>query len=510
MTSTIFSRKSQILLTLLGVGFLLFLALYNQPYYPSTWFDEGLVLQGAMNIVMYGKYAMLSTDGFRVLDQPLIANGPGIVLPLSAVFSIFGIGLLQARLLAAAFFLVTLLLFLRFTLRLYTPLAASISVLVLISVPVEGFVIYGRQVLGNVPALAYFFAGCLFFVTLCERKRIGYAFASGLFFGLALLTKGQYWLIIPVWGLVILTDMVYYKQLGLKNGIALLGTIIFCLVLWQLIQFYLVGVENYGAHLDAIRSSSKVTVFAFKPVRFLHSAWYLTRSGFPIFILPGLLIGAWESRKRDVSSLVKFFLVVFLTVWLFWFVVASIGWNRYAFEAYAVGSVLSGYAILKIKDAAPLLRDRFPAIVRSIPSGRVVVAIFLAIVVLFGIIDLRIQIKSVAFYRDISAFQFADYLKSAVSPEDVIESWEWQIDALTPSLTYHHPTNVWVDRKTAEIHFDVPITDTYNLFEYKPSYLIDGPFSKSTDMYTAGIAGGCCVEVFSAGDYTLYQVISSR
>ncbi len=506
----IFSRKIQTLLTALGIGCLVFLALYNQPYYPSTWFDEGLVLQGAMNIVRHGKYAMLSVEGFRILDQPLIANGPGIVLPLSAIFSIFGIGLLQARMLASVFFLVTIWLFLRFTSRLYGLPAAVISLLILLSVPVEGFLMYGRQVLGNVPGLAYFFAGCLFFVSLCDRKHAGYAFASGLFFGLALLTKGQYWLIIPLWGLVILADAFYYKQLGLKNGIILLGTIILCLASWQLIQFILVGAENYGTHLEAISSSSKVTVFAFEPVRFLQSLWYLIRSGFMVFILPALLIGAWESRKRDGSGLVKFFLVVFVAIWVLWFLIASIGWNRYVFEAYVVGSVLSGYAILKIKDSASLLRNRFPIIGRPIPFDRVLVVIFLVVVILFALIDFRIQIRSVVFYRDTSAFQFADHLESTVLPGEVIESWEWQIDALAPSLVFHHPTNDWVDKKTAEIHFGTPITDSYNLLEYKPAYLIDGPFSKFTKMYSSEILGGCCVKVFSAGDYTLYQVMSSR
>lgn len=504
------SRVAQFLLTALAAGFFLFLALYNQPYYPSTWFDEGLVLQGAMNIVAHGKYAMLSSEGFRVLDQPLIANGPGIVLPLSAAFSIFGTGLLQARLVASIFFLAAVWLFLRFTSRLYTPLASAVSLIVLLAVPVEGFIIYGRQALGNVPGLAFFFAGCLFFVSLCERKHIGYAFASGLLFGLALLTKGQYWLLIPVWGLVIIADAFYYKQLGLKNGIVIAGTIILCLGVWQFIQYILVGAENYGAHLEAISSSSKVTVFAFEPVRFLPSAWYLVRSGFLIFILPALLMAAWESRAHDRAGLVKFFLVVFVVVWVAWFLIASIGWNRYAFEAYAVGSVLSGYAILTIKDSASLLRNRFPILGRAFPLDRVLIGGYLAAVVLFAVSGLRIQLWNVLFYRDTSAFQFADHLASSVSRGEVIESWEWQIDALAPSLTYHHPTNDWVDKKTAEIHFGTTIAESYDPFEYEPVYLIDGPFSKFTNMYSAEILEGCCVEIFAAGDYTLYKVITPR
>lgn len=500
-------HKTKTPLAFVGMGILAFLALYNQPYYPSTWFDEGLVLQGAMNLARYGRYAMLSVEGFRVLDQPLIANGPGIVLPLSAVFFIFGVGLLQARLLAAVFFAAATWLFYRFTARLYNVTSAVISLAILFTVPVEGFIIYGRQALGNVPGLAYFFAGCLFFVKLCERKSARYAFVSGLLFGLALITKGQYWLLLPVLGFVILADRFYYKQLGLRNGIVLLGTAILALALWQLAQFILVGADNYPAYLEAIRSSSKVSVFAFQPIRYGQSLWYLIRSGFPIVIFPALAIGAWESRARDWTGMVRFFLVVFVVVWTVWFLITSIGWQRYAFEAYAVGSVLSGYAVLRVKDSFPLLKDKFPTLVRFKLPYRLAVASFLGAVFLFFAFGLEVQVRNILTYRDASALQFADYLESNIPPEVVIESWEWQIDVLTPSLTYHHPTNDWVDRKTAEINkFGTVIAEPYDPFAYQPAYLIDGPFSKLTSMYDSAIAEGCCAEVFTAGSYTLYRV----
>lgn len=504
------SRKKQILITIIGLGFVAFLALYNQPYYPSTWFDEGLVLQGAMNIVLHGKYAMSSVEGFRVLDQPLIANGPGIVLPISAMFSIFGVGLMQARILVAVYFVGAAWLYYRFASRLYGTIAGLISLVVLFTVPFEGYIIYGRQALGNVPALAYFFAGCLFFVTLCQRKSSSYAFAAGLFFGLALITKGQYWLLVPVFGLVILADWWYYKQLGLRNGIILLGMIVLCFAIWQAVQFILVGAENYPAHLDAIRSSSKVTVFAFQPIRYGQSLWHLIRSGFPIFILPGLLVGALESRVRDGMGLIKFFLVVFVCAWVAWYLFASIGWTRYIFEAYAVGSILTGHAFLRIKDSFPLLKDTFPKIARYRPLHRVAVALFLVTAFLYFAYGVQIQARNLLTYRDASALQFGDYLGSNIPPGAVIESWEWEIDALAPSLAYHHPTNDWVDRKTAEIHFGDVIAEDYDLFAFQPTYIIDGPFSKWTKLYSDAISAGCCEEVYSAGGYSLYRVISPK
>ena len=87
-----------------GVLLLLFLGLYNQPSNPIPWLDEGFAAQGAMNLLRYGEYAMRSSEGFRVLDQPLVANGPGFVLPVATVFSLLGVGLFGPRLGCALFY----------------------------------------------------------------------------------------------------------------------------------------------------------------------------------------------------------------------------------------------------------------------------------------------------------------------------------------------------------------------------------------------------------------------
>ena len=113
------------------------LALINQPYYPASWQDEGFALQGAMNLVRYGQYAMRSSEGFRVLDQPLLANGPGLVFPLSSAFSVLGIDLVTARLVMVVYFVATAALFFAVARRLFGTQAALISTVVLLALPGE-------------------------------------------------------------------------------------------------------------------------------------------------------------------------------------------------------------------------------------------------------------------------------------------------------------------------------------------------------------------------------------
>jgi hypothetical protein len=91
----------------------------------------------------------------------------------------------------------------------------------------EGYLIYGRQALGNVPALGYFLAGYLLWLTALDRESWQRSVGAGLLFALAIVTKGQYILLIPSILSVALLDAVYFRKIGLKRILLLLITIIF-------------------------------------------------------------------------------------------------------------------------------------------------------------------------------------------------------------------------------------------------------------------------------------------
>ncbi len=485
-----------------GVLGLLFLGIYNQPYYPTTWLDEGFVLQGPLNLVRYGQYAMKSVEGFRVLDQPLIANGPGVVLPITAAFVLFGPGLLQARLVMVAFLVLATLLYFTVARRLYGRFAAFLSTLLLLAVPAEGFLQYGRQVLGIVPALAYFLLGYLFWLTAIKRHSWRLALSAGLLFGLAMITKGQYGLLILVMILVGLAERLYYRIGSLKVITVVILAASGCLAIWYGVQLWLVGWANFDQHLVAIRASSRVTVFACSPLRLPRNFWYLLRAGLPLFVLPGLLYAAWSCRRRTVASLQKLILVIFVLVWLIWYVVASTGWHRYAFEGYAIGLLFAGKFIV---DTFDYLKKpgKYSGWNRS--YLRVTVLLLVAAILIGGILDGAYQVRLILASPDTSLQSFADYLRHHISPQAVVESWEWQIDPLV-DLAYHHPPNSLVDQLTAIDRYHEDIEINYDPFEHHPDYLIDGPWSKAWDLYTPYLAAGCCTQVLSIDTYDLYKV----
>src|SRR5579859_4350083 len=102
--SAMFSTIEQIWLAAL-IAALLLLALVNLPYAPRTWFDEGSHLHVPKTIVQHGVYADISSEGYRYYG-PTIGIGPTIMLPIALVFEVFGIGLLQGRLVIFVYLLI--------------------------------------------------------------------------------------------------------------------------------------------------------------------------------------------------------------------------------------------------------------------------------------------------------------------------------------------------------------------------------------------------------------------
>jgi hypothetical protein len=274
----------------------------------------------------------------------------------------------------------------------------------------------------------------------------------------------------------------------------------------MIVQYLILGPENYMQNIEGVRSSARVTVFALRAFRIPGNVWYLIRSGFLLFVVPGSCLALLESRNRSAQGIVRLFLVLFVACWSFWYVCVSVGWHRYAFEAYALGMVFFGNFCIWVLRQISRSHGSLKNTVQHIYILRIVAVSFLvlsAYLVVTGGLD---QIRRILNPPPPHAQLFAAYLQESVLPGAVIESWEWELDVLTPGLTYHHPTNDWVDRKTAEIQFGDIVTERYDLFAFSPYYLVDGPFSKWTGLYKEAIADGCCNLVTTIGEYTLYKV----
>ncbi|MFC2023725.1 ArnT family glycosyltransferase [Chloroflexota bacterium] len=481
------------------------LGLFHQPFYPRTWLDEGFALQGAMNLARHRTYAMKSAEGFRVLDVPLIANGPGIVVPISLAFNVFGVGLLQARLVMVVYLVGASAAFFTVGRRLFGVPAALVSVFLLLALPREGFLFLGRQTLGNVPALAYFLCGYLLWLISLENDRLVYPASAGILWGAAMMTKGQYWLVLPALALLAVADQFHLRQIGFKKVGTAFVTALGCLGIWYVAQVLIVGWEDYGEHFRAVGATASLSVFAMRPARIPGSVWYLVRSGILPVAAPGLLYAFWRCWKRDRRCAGQMLLLAFSLVWLAWYVLVSVGWHRYAFAPYAASCILTGGFVI---EAIRGLRAKLPIAGhwRVGTIWRWCAALLLLVGLVATGLALSNQIRRIVASPIVSAQDFARYLDANIESGALVESWEWELDALV-DLTYHHPTNDWVDRKTAVLQFgDKEPQEGYPLLSYEPDYLIDGPFSKWTGLYAQSIDAGCCTLVRTNGPYDLYEL----
>jgi hypothetical protein len=506
-SSHLIKRYIFIILVVPIVGIAIFLTAYHQPYYPRTWLDEGFVLQGAINLAIHGQYALLSSEGFRAFDQPLIANGPGIILPISAAFSVFGIGLMQARAVMVVFSLITLSIFYILGKQMYGAKAALISIFFLIALPSEGFLLYGRHALGMIPSFGYFLIGYLIFIKSLDSNSKLYASLGGILLGLAAITKGQYLILIPIFGTVALVELIYYKTKSFTKILVLLISILVPIAIWYLAQFLYFGYEGFIENLNAISSSSKVTITTFRTTRIPGNLWYLVRSGILLVIGPGFLYIAWLSRTRNLSSLYHVPLLVFVVGWLFWFAFLSVGFHRYSLDPYMVGSLFTGKLLIDITQ-----HFKADAFVKGLGKSLTSKYYRLGIVYVMGILlagtfGFTGQVKRVMASPDLAPQRFAEYLQENIPPGSVIESVEWEIDHLAYDLTYHHPTNDWIDKMHEVTQFGIDIDEIYDPSEFNPDYLIDGPISSWTGIYSEYFASGCCSLITRVGNYNLYQVV---
>jgi hypothetical protein len=489
------------------------LSWFRQPVWPAIFFiDEGFVLDGAINLALYGQYAMRSAEGFRVLDQPLVANGPGIVLPLVLAFDLFGVGIEQARAVAGLFMWVSGMAFFWIARRLTGMPAALLSLMLLIALPREGFIYLGRMVIGSVPGFAYFMVGGVLWLLALRNRRVVWAIAAGILFGCASVTKGQYSLVIfPALAVTWLADELWLKRTPRYFFAAVFVSVAAILSVWYATRFIILGPADFVQHLASVQASARSTVLTFDPLRYLGSTVvYLVRSGIaPIWLL-GMGFMVWQIVRRRPGA--EWFIVFAATaaVWMGWYLLLSNGWARYAFDTYAMACLTTGGALVSIGrgvmvrswQSQPVIGGTF---IRELRPVQICVALLAVGVLIIASYQLTLRVQDFFTPADTSAADFVAYMDRTVTPDARVATWEWQLTILTRRV-FVRPETAWLDRYTEVIFAGMPLSQTYRLPLDQLDYVIDGPFSKWTGLYQTDLNAGCCERVGSVGPYDLLQV----
>jgi 4-amino-4-deoxy-L-arabinose transferase-like glycosyltransferase len=482
---------------LIGIAVaVLLLAFVNLTGAPRTWFDEGSHMMVPKTIVQDGVYADKSADGYRY-HGPTIGIGPTIMLPIALVYKIFGIGLLQARVVIVGYLLCALVAFYYLARRLHAPLIALVALGVLLAsrtLSYEGMIDYGRQVLGEVPGLAFMFAGLLAWVCAIRHpdRTWRYSILAGLGFGMTVVTKNQFTLILmPSLALIALLDWQYYKAGTWVVRIVPAGIAALCFAAWTFTQFAFIGPGTFMENFQQTRQAASGAIFVFSLQSTLRAGYYLLRPDlYGGLLIPALLYGLWRARHRNAQGLTEGFVALLVAVWLTWYVCVSLGWPRYAFPAVALGAILVARLVI---DLIGWLRAT---------QRRTLAIAFGVYVVLAGLLSISVVVRGLL-QPDYSALQMASYLRANVPRDALVATWEPEMGALGDHRWDYPPQKMLDSAVRYQWLGGQPVQ--YDGLAAKAPYVVVGRFGNLTGIYDGAILQRDYIAVQEIGSYILFK-----
>lgn len=490
-------------LVVVGIGVVLLLALANLTDYPTPWFDEGSHLHVPKTLVRFGVYADYSSEGFRHYG-PTIGVGPTVMLPLAAAFQLFGIGLLQARLVMVLFLLGTIVLFYRLTYQLGGRWLAWVGTALLVVTPGVALVEFGRQVLGEVPGLFFVVAGLTLWFKEWPAAKWGRLALVGVLLGLAMVTKHQYLLLLaPALGMAWIANLVYYRSAPQRTFLVPGIISATCFALWQVYLIVYVGPGTAQENLAMFRefTSGAALVFSLELMQRGLSE-LMSLKVYLGMLLPALIYGLFLALPRRREGQVWGILLLLVGGNLVWYVVASIGWLRYAFP----GLVFS--AVFVAKFFIDLLAWLHTSAPKNPPIGWKPILRWgwLAWLVVLIVLPLGVTARKVLFPEFNAPRAMSDYLNENVSETALIETWEPELGFLTDH-NYHYPPplllnnavgHIWQGGPSPAAEYDFVQTE-------QPDYVLVGEFSRWVQLYPVDFLAEHYTLVTSIGAYDLYQ-----
>jgi 4-amino-4-deoxy-L-arabinose transferase-like glycosyltransferase len=475
----------QFAVTSIAVASILFLAIYNLTHYPLTWFDEGAHLRVPKSFARFGVYADYHSGGFRYYGPtagPTAGVGPTVLLPIAAVFRLFGIGLLQARLVMVVYLLAAIAAFYWLARRLGGRRLAWVTVTLLIGSRAAMLIEHGRQVMGEVPALFFLAAGLAVWFSSWEESRWNRLALVGLLLGLAAITKSQFFLILaPALGLAWLANLVYYRAVPQRAFIVPGVVAVACYATWQVcLAVFLNPVASAGSS-QTIGQTIASAAFAFDFVHTKENFQYLLSIEAYQGILPLVLVyGVYLALPRRREGLQWGTLLLLVLVNLVWYAFASVGWHRYAVPGMAFISFFLADFFCKATrgfhmEAAVLwqaLRQR-----KQLAHGLVLRWVMLILLAMIVVRPLFHTVRRIVLPGLNSPMAMAAYMDQHVSQEAVIRTWEQEMGFLTDH-NYHFPPPVVAPSPKPDYEF---------VQNQRPEYVLVGLSAHWIDLYPADL-----------------------
>lgn len=461
----------------------------------SGW-DEGIYLQFASGLARDGEYGTRNGGAIQRMMPPS-GTGPALVVPVALALKLAGSSLVAARLVVVAFLLIALgaaYLLLRETGGLTAAIAGSILLLAA-GAPAFGTLWLGRQVVGEIPGLAFTLLG-LWTWTRSWRRRSGWLIAAAVLMALATVAKHQLiWILCPSVALLWVLDRLYYRQLRWFEPLVPIAGMLAGYGLWFLVTLWIIGP---GERADYVATQWAVTAAVFlngglercdRNLRFLY------RTGQWAPALVALAYCVYRSRARTLAGLRVLVLPLLACVLFLSYLRLGLPWPRYVYSPLAVSALC---VALLLGDVAGWVGRRWRPL-----AGAVVLA--LAVGLLAGP-RLVADARRILTTHDRSATRFAERLDDQVPAGTPVLSWEWELEFFSSRLFVHPPFRLFpamVDeiysRRADPILRQPRIPPGID-------YVIVGPFATETRLFDDDLTGRAFRPIVVEGPYTLHRL----
>jgi len=464
--------------------------------------DDGcLYLQLPKNLVERGRWAVERADGLTDFDTK-VAVGPATLLPIALSFKLFGVGLLQARITQALYFLAMLILAAHLASKLAGGWAAALTLAGFLLIP-EIFLI-STAAMGEVPGLVWLLAAFL----ICrkysgERGSWAPLLLAGVATGFAYLAKCVYgYLAVGAWVLFFALASIRSKKIQLRELLApLAGLAAVFLVYYGFIAAALgvAGAMKYALSIFDFARFARPQANIFAQVFY---KFHLVRDW--LSPAPALAALAWvfartfdgkDSRWRETLPLGCFALA-----WLgWWFIANPINFYYHFFPAVVLLTILS--AVFTTKVMEKVWRHDVRA------SFKICAAAMLVLVFLWPWGRLRGQVEVFQEQKRLAKEQraMAEYVRR-LGPETLVSGWgifhNWDITFLADRPTWARPAEPTVPHKVEYL-----LMGPENIRVYEPGTLRPLAFNPHSHGCAEFVRERCGGKIFKQfGHFVLWKI----
>ncbi|MFH1565742.1 MAG: glycosyltransferase family 39 protein [bacterium] len=442
--------------------------------------DEGVHAFAAKTLAFEGVYGLKNGTDFLAFDRR-IAVGPTIIVPVAILFKLFGVSILTIRAIPGLYFILFIFCFYFLIKREFGQKVAFLTSLLILSSQWS----FWREVALFNPiyrTLTGESAG-LFFLTLSLllwRKK----FISIFILGLAVLTKYQFVLAIPVF---LFVQSIPLKKLNIYRLITLFVVSMLPMLFWFGYQYLYLGHTQFINEIISYKNFSNQT-FNFSFLRIKQNIvdkWMeLNPLALKIyFTLPAIIFGWFYIIKSELrKEPLKMFLIIFPTIWMFWYIFSR-GYIRYEIPGLYFSLIfLSLFFVNSFKERS--LRKDTPLFV-------FIFSLFI-LIISFGF---YINYRESKVVEDKNALNMANYIKdNTLSSAKILTSeLDYDVDLFLDYRVLYHTESGTRALADKDIYPEIPINIEYIL-------------SKGNDLsFEKEISNSLWQQVYQEGDWYLYE-----